>query len=111
MEIEEGGREGVKIAAVAGRVDGSTSEALQQKLLELIEAGERRLVLDFTRLDYINSAGLRAVLIAAKRVNALGGKLAVAALHGMVREVLDMAGFSAILPIFEQTDAAVAALR
>jgi anti-sigma B factor antagonist len=111
MEIEEVERDGVKIAAVRGRVDGSNAESLERRLLGLLDAGGGRLVLDLTGVDYVNSAGLRAVLIAAKRSIAVGGTLAVVAVHGVVREVLDMAGFSAILPMFEQTDTAVAAVR
>ena len=54
-------------------------------------------MLDLGRLDYISSAGLRVVLIAAKRLKSVGGALVLCTLNPSVREVFEISGFASIL--------------
>ncbi len=111
MEITESKRNGVTVLAVVGRVDASNAGALEERLLDRITAGEKTLVVDCTGLDYISSAGLRALLVAAKRLMPSGGKVALAALKEHIKEVFDIAGFSSIFSLYRTTDEAVAAAR
>lgn len=111
MEIVESNDNGVITLQVNGRMDASSSPALERRVLELVDGGERRLVLNLAQLDYISSAGLRVLLVAAKRLSAGGGKLAIAGLQPQVKEVFDVAGFSSILKIFGDAESAVAAVR
>jgi anti-anti-sigma factor len=83
---------------------------LEQRILALIDAGEKRLVIDCAQLQYISSAGLRVLLIAAKRLSD-SGKLALAALNNQIRDVFDIAGFSSIFQIYRTQDDAVAAVQ
>ena len=108
MEIAEARRSGAVILSVKGRVDATNSSILEQRLLGAIEGGERHVVVDCTELDYISSAGLRALLMAVKRLNAAGGKMALGALKDEIREVFDIAGFSSIFSIYPNSDAALA---
>jgi len=107
MEIHETKQDAAVILSVKGRVDASSSAGLEQRLLGLIESGERRIVVDCAQLDYISSAGLRALLVAVKRLNASGGKMALGDLKDEIREVFDIAGFSSIFSIYPNTDAAL----
>ena len=111
MEISETKRGGAVILALSGRLDASNAPELEGKLLGLIAGGDRRLVVDCGQLDYINSAGLRALLVAAKRLNPSGGKIVLAALKDQIKEVFDIAGFSSIFQIHGTQDEALAALR
>jgi anti-sigma B factor antagonist len=108
MEIEEAKQGGAVVLSVKGRVDASNSGILEQRLLGLIDGGENHVVVDCTDLDYISSAGLRALLVAVKRLNASGGKMALGALKGDIREVFDIAGFSSIFSIYPNLEAALA---
>ena len=98
------------VLSVDGRVDASNAAILEQKILAVIAAGENHLVIDCARLEYMSSAGLRVLLIAAKRL-ANTGKLGVASLNNQIREVFDIAGFSSIFQIYGTQDEAVAALQ
>lgn len=111
MEITESKRNGVVIFALRGRLDASNADTAEHKLVALIDGGETRVVVDCTQLDYISSAGLRVLLVAAKRLNARHGTIAIAALKDEIREVFDIAGFASILPIYATPAAAVAALQ
>lgn len=110
MEIAETKHNDVVILGVTGRLDASSAGALERKMLGLIDAGTRRLVVDARDLDYISSAGLRVLLVAAKRLKAVNGTVALAALKGHIKEVFDIAGFSSVFPIHPDREAALAAL-
>ena len=110
MQITEAKKDGVVVLGLDGRVDASNAGGLEQKILALIDAGETRLVIDCAQLQYMSSAGLRVLLVAAKRLSSTG-KLAIAALNPQIREVFDIAGFSSILDIYRTQDEAVDAVR
>jgi len=109
MEISETKRHGVVVLGVAGRIDASNVAGFDEKLLGLIAAGEKRFVVDCSRLDYISSAGLRSLLVAAKRLTPAGGKLSLSAPKELIKEILDIAGFSSIFPIYRTQEEALAA--
>jgi len=111
MEISESKRGDVIIVRVQGRLDANSAAALEHALLASIDAGTRRLVIDCEPLEYISSAGLRVLLVAAKRLRSADGEIGLAALKAPIQEVLDIAGFSSIFQSHASVDAAVAALR
>ncbi len=90
----------VTVVGLAGNLDSNTSPQAQQAIDDVLAAGARRLVVDFTALDYISSAGLRVLLGAAKRLNGAGGALHLFGLNETVREVFEISGFSTILNVF-----------
>ncbi len=107
MNIKEYKKDEALVLAIEGRIDSVTSGTLEGKLLATLETGTKRLVLDFTAVDYISSAGLRVLLMAAKKMPGLEGKLALAALSANVREVFDIAGFTEIFTIADSPEEAV----
>ncbi|MFN8625451.1 MAG: STAS domain-containing protein [Candidatus Binatia bacterium] len=110
MEIAESKRHGVVVLGVAGRIDAANAGLFEEKLLGLIAAGEGRFVVDCDRLDYISSAGLRILLVAAKRLAPSGGQIALSAPQALIKEILDIAGFSSIFRIYRTHEDAVVAL-
>jgi anti-anti-sigma factor len=94
-----------------GRLDSSTGPALEAELVAIIESGVKRLVLDFSGLIYISSAGLRVILLAAKRMKASNGRLALCSLNPQITEVFKISGFDAIIDIQPSLDSAMARLN
>lgn len=82
-----------------GRIDGSTASPLQDALLKLIEESKGSLVVDFENIEYISSAGLRVLLLAAKQLQAGGRKIVLCAMRHHIAEVFKISGFSEILAI------------
>ncbi len=109
MDIAEARKNGVVVLSLSGRLDASNAGVLEQKVLALIDAGERCFVIDCAALHYISSAGLRVLLVAAKRLSSTG-KIAVAALNDQIKEVFDIAGFSSIFQVYRTPGEAVAAV-
>ena len=85
------------VIAPAGRVDSVSSAELERVVVARLDGGERRLVLDLSGVEYISSAGLRVLLMAAKRLKAPPAALVLCGLGPSVRAVLELAGF---LPLF-----------
>lgn len=83
--------------ALGGRLDTTTAPELEQKLKDSMDSAET-LVLDFSKLDYISSAGLRVLLSAHKTMNAKGG-MKITHVNEIVKEVFDVTGFADILNI------------
>ena len=83
--------------ALEGRLDTMTAPELEAELNKSM-AGAESLTLDFSKLDYISSAGLRVLLSAHKAMSAKGG-LKVTNVNEIVREVFEVTGFADILTI------------
>jgi anti-anti-sigma factor len=109
MEITTRTTGDTTIIAVVGKLDSITSPQAQQAIDAVLAGGATRVALDFGGLDYISSAGLRVMLSAAKKLGASGGRLRMFGLNHSVREVFDISGFSAILPVFPTEGDAVSA--
>src|SRR5262245_22457972 len=107
MNITEDKRGNVILLGIKGRLDASTANQLEEKLLASIDAGERRLALDCSQLDYISSAGLRVLLLAVKRLSRSNGKMVLYALKDQIKEVFDIAAFSPLFPSFTTQEEAL----
>ena len=97
VQTERGDR--AMILVVIGRVDGSTVGILESTVQEQIEAGHKTLIFDFKDLSYISSAGLRALLIAARLTQKEGGKTLFCSLSDSIAEIFEISGFTQILDI------------
>ncbi|WP_153099983.1 STAS domain-containing protein [Paraburkholderia hayleyella] len=95
------------IVALTGRLDSSVSESFGKTLSEAIHPDIRQLIIDFSALTYISSAGLRSILIAGKQLHAMHGRMVLVGLHGLVQQVFETCGF---LILFETAASVEAAL-
>lgn len=99
MEVIEKRQDGISVVRLLGRLDSNTSPDFEQKLFEVIEDGERSVIVDFEELDYISSAGLRVLLKAAKELKRSQGKIVLCSMKDYIKEVFEIAGFVALFPI------------
>jgi len=99
MDITTRTQQDVTLVAFAGNLDSKTSPRAQEALDGILAGGGRKIVVDFTALDYISSAGLRVLLGTARRLKGAGGKLRLFGLNETVREVFEISGFSTILAV------------
>ena len=111
MQITESIDQGVAVLEVSGRIDAATAEQFKQKLLATIGDRPIRLALDFAQVVYVSSIGLRVLVVTAKRIAAVRGKMVFCGLTGPVREVFELAGFASVVPVFPDRTAAVASFE
>jgi len=99
----------VRVLAFEGNLDTNTSPDAESEINGLIEAGAQKLLINFEKLDYISSAGLRILLATAKKLKPGGGDLKICCLNQTVQEVFDISGFSTILSVTTTEEEALGA--
>jgi anti-anti-sigma factor len=90
------------VVAPAGRVDQSNVESFQRDLaphLQKCAEGQDQLILDLSKLEYISSAGLRVLMLAARQSKAQKGILLLTGLTPLVQEILEISKFTTVLSI------------
>ena len=100
----------VVIVMPDGQLDTNTSPEAENMLTERIDAGEIRIVVDFSKTDYMSSAGLRVILKTASLLERKGGGFALCNANEQIVEVLQISGFLEIVKYFSSLDDAVAAV-
>ena len=98
------------VVTARGRLDGGASAVFAERVGALITSENPKLLIDFAGVDFVTSAGLRAVLVLVKRVKAAGGSFALCGVQASVREVLDITGFTEMLRIHAARAEAIAAM-
>jgi stage II sporulation protein AA (anti-sigma F factor antagonist) len=110
MEMQIGKEADVTVVTMIGRLDAVTAPEYENKISALVNGGDIRMVVDFEKLDYISSAGLRALLVTAKLLKAKQGQVRFANVRGSVREVFDISGFGSIFQMDDSVASSLAAL-
>jgi anti-anti-sigma factor len=107
IEVAEERADEALILLPVGRLDSSNARSFETLVMAHIDGGQQRLVIDFSRLNFISSSGMRVLLIAAKKLQASSGTLVLCAMKGHIHEVFRISGFDRIIRITESRDAAV----
>jgi anti-sigma B factor antagonist len=100
LKISHDERGAVAVVRFEGNLDTNTAPEAQERLDDLMAAGAEKLLVDFSDLDYISSAGLRVLLATAKKLRSTGGNLRLCKLNETVAEVFEISGFSTIFAVF-----------
>ena len=91
------------VLTLTGRIDNSTTDGLKSGLDAYVSSCRSdgdRLVLDFSKVDYISSVGLRVLMLAAKQIRDQGGTIVVAAFQPVVREIFEISRFNLVFQCF-----------
>ena len=98
----------ITILKPSGRIDSQSSPEFETALGQKLESAQD-VILDFSDVPYISSAGLRVVLVAAKQVARGQGKFALAALKPEIFSVFKVSGLTSVLKIFDTPESALSA--
>ena len=107
IELNEEKKGDVLVVHVKGRLDAISSPTAEKKVFDSINAGQTKLLLDFSGVSYLSSAGMRMLLSTTKKLKSLSGKLVVASITTNVMDVLKMSGFDHVLEIAGTEDEAL----
>jgi anti-anti-sigma factor len=111
MNITQQQQDGIINLAISGRLDAVSAVEADKEFSKVLDAGHDRLLINLSELNYISSAGLRVLLVVAKRIQQNGGKVVLTALTPNVKEVFEISGFSSIFKIFETDEDAEIILK
>lgn len=102
-----------RVLSPKGRLDHESCDAFQADLRPHAEACAQErtaLVLDMSGLDYVSSAGLRCLMIAAREAKARAGRIVVAAMQPVVAEIFQISRFNLVIEVFPTLREALAAI-
>lgn len=99
---------GWSVVSVYGEVDVATSPDLRERLIELINEGRHRLVLDLEGVDFLDSTGLGTIIGALKRARTHGGDLRLVCTETRITRLFEITGLDKAVPLLPSLDAAVA---
>ena len=98
------------IYAAKGRIDASNAAVAEREIMSQLEAVNFKLIVDLSSLEYLSSAGLRVLLVVAKKAKQNGGLTILAAPKAGIAEVFRMSGFDKIMKITANCEDALALL-
>jgi anti-sigma B factor antagonist len=108
MQISAQHVEGAVIVKMMGSLDALTADAATDSINAQLSEGHVNLVADLSGVDFMSSAGLRAILSALKGARQQGGDLRLAGAQPSVQKVLRLSGFTTILQTYPTLDEAIA---
>ncbi len=108
MDIRTAYREGGTVLSVNGRIDTTAAPELDQAIIQEIDRGNRRILLDLSAVSYISSGGLRVILATAKKLKSPGDKFGLCSLSPEVFKIMKLAGLTSIFSIYPDEGEALA---
>jgi len=97
----------VDVIAVSGRIDSSSVREFDAALKGVLDSSRHNIVLDLAQVDYMSSAGLRAMVAALRECKKKGGDVRLGPMSNRVSEVLSLAGLDSLFQAYKDTTAAV----
>ncbi|HOW91947.1 MAG TPA: STAS domain-containing protein [Anaerolineaceae bacterium] len=108
MEISTSQFKHCDVIKVTGRIDSATSPQLAEAINRINDQGRYKLVIDFTDVNFISSAGLRVLIATLKNCRRYNrGDLVLAGMQENIHSVFDLAGFTSIFKIHDDVLSAV----
>ena len=107
MEISTRELKRANVVTVKGRVDSATTPELEKTLQALLDGHRHYIVAELADVEYMSSAGLRALVSALKAAKKGGGEVVIARPSTRVREVIDLAGLSSVFTMYDDVVEAV----
>jgi anti-sigma B factor antagonist len=99
---------GRRVLEVAGEIDVYTAPQLRQRLISLVEAGDRQVVVDLGRVDFLDSTGLGVLVGALKRLRGVDGELTLVCPQERLLKIFRITGLDRVFTLYDSVDAATA---
>jgi anti-sigma B factor antagonist len=97
MDLSTDVRDGFAVIALSGRLTATGAPLLRKAVNDLVAAGDSKIVIDMTRLQFVDSSGLGALVGGLKSARVAGGDLRIAAVPEAVRTVLHLTNLDRVL--------------
>jgi anti-anti-sigma factor len=98
----------VLVVTPAGHCDSNSAPETETRILQAIEEGMVKVIVDFAQTDYVSSAGLRVLLKTAKLVRPKGGTVLLCGANQQIQEVLEISGLLKMIRHFASLEQATA---
>jgi anti-sigma B factor antagonist len=98
------------VIELGGEVDLYTAPEFKERMVELIETGKKRIVVDLSKATFIDSTTLGVLVGGVKRLRPAGGSLALVCTDENITKIFEITGLDRVFPIHESREDALAAL-
>ena len=88
------------ILKIEGRIDGLTSKQVQSEIAEIIATNVKNVILDFTAVYYLSSAGLRVLINEVKKIKDYGGQMFILSPVEIIQKELEVSGLSTVFNVY-----------
>jgi anti-sigma B factor antagonist len=109
VDLDTTARNGYVVVSVGGEIDVYTAPQLRERLIELIDQGYYRIVVDLSRVEFLDSTGLGVLVGGLKRSRGHDGDLALVCSHPRIMKVFEVTGLNKVFSIADSVEAVVAA--
>lgn len=99
------------ILTADGGINRGTAQQLIESIAKLVEAGVRRIIIDFSKVDLITSSGISTLLLLNRSMRHRGAEVKLAGLHGMVAQVLQLSRLDRVFEMYPDVPQARLAFR
>lgn len=110
MDVSIKEQDGITIASLSGKLDSNSAGDVQDLILEKITEGVK-FIFDMEACSFVSSAGLRTLLIIAKRIKLNNASAAMAAVSDEILEVMEMTGFDDMFASYKTVAEAIESLQ
>lgn len=107
MTIRHDTEQGLAIIAVEGKLDSAGVNELESRVENILEQGQKTILFDFTNLEYINSSGLRILVMAYQRLKPEQGTVSICGTRDYIQEIFDISGYDKIFAMYPSKNAAL----
>jgi len=97
------------VLQVGGEVDVYTAPRLRERLIELVDGGARRVVVDLGAVEFLDSTGLGVLVGAHKRLRAANGSLSLVCTREPLLKIFRITALDQVFPLYDTVDSAIAA--
>jgi anti-sigma B factor antagonist len=109
LDVETGTVGDASLLSLRGEIDVYTAPRLRQAIIDLVEGGATRIVVDMEKVDFLDSTGLGVLVGGLKRVRVKDGSLSIVTTQDKILKIFDITGLNRVFAIHPSIDAAVAA--
>jgi anti-sigma B factor antagonist len=96
------------VLVVGGEVDVYTAPRLRERLVEVVEQGVRHVVVDLSRVEFLDSTGLGVLIVARRRLLPIGGTLRLVCSHERLLKIFRITALDRVFALFDTVEAATA---
>ncbi len=107
LRLDVSERDGWAVLSVGGEVDVATAPRLREQLIELVNGGHHRIVVDLSEVEFLDSTGLGVLVGALKRVRTHDGDLALVCTESRILKVFEITGLTKVFAMHKSVDEAV----
>src|SRR5919204_6378012 len=107
LDVETTQQGEASILTLRGEIDVYTAPRLRQAIVDLVDGGAKRIVVDMERVDFLDSTGLGVLVEGLKRVKTREGTLSIVATQDKILKIFDITGLNKAFPIHASVDDAL----